>query len=423
MSTVTTRTSASAEAGAALPAHSQRLWTVIVAHGVIDWLSAVVVPILTYLEGRVHMTPAQGAMLIAVGSISSGIIQPLVALVSDKHDTRWAGTLGLLAAAGAMGSIGFAQDFHHLLILQIIGTAGIGAFHPVGAAAAGQLAAGKRGSVISVFYAAGLAGGVLGSFTMPRVVHAFDLKALAWAIGPCVLFALLLAWAIHAVPHRHARAHEHHSSLPDQERRRRWRDVSLLFAANALRFIVNMMLVQLIKRWCEARVLGEHGVSELTPDLRLASSGINGPIQGMMALGMGVSGLALGRLAPLRHAKAVLFLTPLAGVVAIALFPSSGSLGVAWALAAMMGLGYAAVMPLTITMGQRLLPHRTGLASALMMGGAWTLAAAGPPVAQGLLAEGWSLRSCFVLVAALLLASAFLALPLGEVPPESHERG
>lgn len=423
MSTATTRTSASVDAHATVPALSQRLWTVVVAHGVIDWLSAVIVPILTYLEGRVHMTPAQGAVLLAVGSISSGIIQPLVAIVSDRHDTRWAGTLGLVAAAGAMGSIGFARDFHHLLILQIIGTAGIGAFHPVGAAAAGQLAASKRGSVISVFYAAGLAGGVLGSFTMPRFVHTFDLTRLAWAIGPCVLYALLLAWAIHAVPHRHARAHEHHSALPEHERRRRWRDVSLLFAANALRFIVNMMLVQLIKRWCEARVLGEHGAAELSPDLRLASSAINGPIQGMMALGMGTSGLILGRMTPMRHAKVVLFVTPLVGVVAAALFSSSGTLGMAWMLAALMGLGYAAVMPMTITMAQRLLPHRTGLASALMMGGAWTLAAGGPPAAQALLTNGWSLRSCFLLVAALLLVSAFLALPLGTVPSESHERG
>ena len=401
----------------------QRLWTVVAAHGVIDWLSAVVVPILTYLEGRVHMTPGQGAILIAVGSISSGVIQPIVALVSDRHDTRWAGTLGLLAAAGAMGSIGFAQDFQQLLLIQIVGTAGIGAFHPVGAAAAGQLGVGRRGTVISVFYAAGLAGGVLGSFTMPRIVHAFDLSVLAWAIAPCVLYAGLLAWAIHGVPHRHARAHERHSALAAGERQRRWRDVSLLFAGNAMRFIVNMMLVQLIKRWCETRVLGEHGAGELTAELRLESSAINGPIQGMMALGMGLSGLALGRLAPMRHAKGVLVGVPVVGVAAVSLFALSGSLATAWALAALMGLGYAAVMPLTITMAQRLLPHRTSLASALMMGGAWTLAASGPPAAQWMIGSGWSLEVCFLVAAGLLLGSSLLALPLGPVPEDHHEGG
>ena len=68
----------------------RRLATVILAHGVIDWLSAIIIPVLSFLEGSVNMRPQQGALLIAIGSIASGLIQPLVAIFSDKHDTRWA---------------------------------------------------------------------------------------------------------------------------------------------------------------------------------------------------------------------------------------------------------------------------------------------------------------------------------------------
>jgi MFS family permease len=85
------------------------------------------------------------------------------------------------------------------------------------------------------------------------------------------------------------------------------------------------------------------------------------------------------------------------------------------------GVGYAGVMPLTIAMAQRLLPHRTSLASGLMMGGAWSVAAIGPPLVQWILVtlEGQTgsatsaMAWCFVLVAGLLALSGLLALALG----------
>jgi FSR family fosmidomycin resistance protein-like MFS transporter len=406
-----------------------RLATVIVAHGVIDWLSAIIIPILSYLEGRVGMTQAQGAWLIAIGSISSGLIQPLVAIFSDRHNTRWAGTAGLGAAAVAVGCVGFAQDYAHLVIIQIIGTAGIGAFHPVGASAAGQLAGKARSGAISIFYATGLLGGVLGSFSSPQIAAHLGLKNLAWTILPIVLFAAVLARAIHAIPHRHAGAQEHHNSLPLEERRRRWRDIGLLYGGNVFRFVVNMMLVQLLVRWSDAQTLATTGDAGLTQELRLTSAHINGPMQAMMAIGMGVSGLTLGWFVPMEKAKAFLIGMPLLGVAAIALFPRLEAMGVpvaspgigtatVWFMAAMMGVGYSAVMPLTITMAQRLLPHRTSLASALMMGGAWSIACIGPPTAQWMLKSGVSLERCFAVVAGLLFVSSLLALPLGKTPED-----
>lgn len=399
---------------------ARRVAVVVWAHLVIDWLSAVVIPILSVLEARVDMPPQRGAILVAVGSIASGVIQPLVALVSDKFDTRWAGTAGLVAAAFAMGCVGYARTFEHLLILQIIGTAGIGAFHPIGAAAAGHLAGRRRATTISVFYAFGLAGGVSGSFSIPWLADHFDLRVLAWTLVPSLLTAALLAWAIHGVAHRHHRAHELHAALPPHVQRRRWVDVALLYVANALRFVVNMMLAYLLVRWCEQQVLAREGATLLDDALRTRASRMNGPLQGSMAIGMGVSGLLLGYLAPVRLAKPLLTLVPLVGVVAIPAFARSEHPALASLLAGLMGLGYSAVMPLTITLAQRLLPHRTSLASALMMGGAWALAAVGPPGVQALLAQGVTLVQCFDLAAALLFLSALLALFLGPVPDDHH---
>ena len=183
-----------------LPSHTTaRLACVVAAHLVVDLLSAVVIPILSVLEGRLSMSPSQGALLLASGSVSSGLIQPVVALVSDRFDTRWLGTVGFLAAAVCVGLVGYAQSFEQLLILQIIAAAGIGAFHPVGAAGAGQLGGLRRARAISTFYAAGLAGGVMGAVLVPQYVKHMGVEALIWMLPLSVPFIIALMWGVHGV--------------------------------------------------------------------------------------------------------------------------------------------------------------------------------------------------------------------------------
>ncbi len=430
----------SAPPASTLPSRTRaRLACVVAAHLVVDLLSAVIIPILSVLEGRLSMSPSQGALLIASGSIASGLIQPVVALVSDRFDTRWLGTVGFLAAAICVGLVGYAQSFEQLLLLQIIAAAGIGAFHPVGAAGAGSLGGLRRARAISTFYAAGLAGGVAGSILVPQYVKHMGTEALLWMLPMSLPFILALMWGVHGVAHRASNARAEHAALSERERTSRWRDIWLLYAANALRFIVNMMLATLLIRWAELVALDRAGATILDASIRTEASKINGLLQAIMAGGMGISGLLMGMLVPQRLERTILLTVPLLGSLAILLFPvlapsdggngpASIGLGVVGAaiVAFLAGIGYAGVMPLTITMAQRLLPHRTSLASGLMMGGAWSLAACGPPLVQWMLsalsARTGSMTSamawCFAAVATLLAVSGLLALPLR--PPQAR---
>jgi MFS family permease len=393
------------------PRVGSRFNTVVAAHAVTDFLSFVIIPLMSLLEDRAHFTHAQGANLLAVGSISSGIIQPIVALVSDKYDTRWLGTLGLVVAAVAIGLVGYAENYHQLLLLQAFGAAGIGAFHPVATAAAGHLSGARRTLGISVFYAAGMFGSVAAGWTVPAIVREAGITRLVFLTPVALVMSAFLAWAIHSIPHRHAGAHADHAALADEERQRRWFEIGLLYITNAIRFTVNMMLIQLIIRWTERWTLAQAGALELTEPLRLKVTSINGPLQGAMAIGMGVASLLVGWFGVARHEKTILVTVPLMGVVAIAAFPASNAIWIAFCLAILAGVGYQGVMPITLTMAQRLLPHRTSLASALMLGGAWTLAASGPPLAQRLCNQV-GLDAAFEWVAALLLLSVGLTLPL-----------
>jgi MFS family permease len=410
-----------------------RLITAIGSHTVVDFFSFIVVPLLSVLEGRVHMSQREGAAILAAGSIASGLIQPLVAWLSDRFDTRWLGTLAFFIAVVAVGSVGIVHSFPQLLLLQIIACAGIGAYHPVAAAAVGQLSGpfrGGRAAGLATFYAAGMIGGVLGNLTAPAWTRHFGhgeaaagVPAIAWFIPPGLVCVVLLALAIHAIPHRHHGAHAQHASLPREERLARWRSVWLLYFGNVLRFLTDMCLIQLIVRWGDQQAVESGGLlfsgvqgspavvadlihQALTPELRTHSSQINGLLQAARQVGMGIGGLALLLFLRGRSERTVLTLIPILGAFVIAATPfTHGWLAIV--LCAFAGLGYGGVIPTTLSMAQRLLPHRTSLASGLMLGGAWFFASLGPLLVQWLYTH-YGLRTSFAIVAVMLFASGMV---------------
>lgn len=425
-----------ASAGSAVAAESMaarirgRLATIVVAHAVTDFFSALIIPLLSVLEGRVGISAAQGAVLIGLGSLTSGLIQPVVALVGDRHDTRWLGTVGLAVAAVCIGSVGFASEYWHLVVIQALGAAGVGAFHPAAAAVMGHLAGRRRSVGVAVFFAAGMIGGVAGSVTAPWWAARFGVPSLAWTIIPGLLTVGLLAWATHTAPHRHEGARARHANLPASERRLRWLAIGVLYVSNALRFVVNMALVQMLTRLAELEALVRRGAIAadqalvLTPEQKTAlldaatreqASTYSGPLQAAMQVGMGVAGLTLGLTVRERWQRRALVWVPIVGAVGVAALPHSPTFAAQLLLAVAAGAGYAGTMPLSIALAQRLLPHRTSLASGLMMGGAWSVAAVGPPLAQWLYEHLGMVATAWIVAGTLALAGAIVWLIPGRL--------
>ncbi len=376
-----------------------RAGVTIGAHSVTDFFSFMAVSLIPLLTARLDLTTGQVALLLGLGSVTSGLVQPLVAWASDKLDTRSLGTLGLFVAVVCVSLIGRARSFEVLMLLHGAGAAGIGAFHPPAAAAVGQLSGARRSLGVAVFFLAGMLGGVGGNVFTPRIVDAFagsdapgaidhGLASLAWMMIPGVLAVGALAWAIHAIPHRHHDAREHHGRLSKGERRGRWGAVGVLYAANVLRFSVNMALVYLFTQWASEHTLDKLAAGELTKATGLKASALNGPLQGMMQVGMGGGGIALGAMLAVRFEKLAFVAMPVLGAAAIALIPGVDTLApravvpCVFALGIVAGVGFGSVIPVSMALAQRLLPHRTGLASGLMLGGAWSLGFVGPLLAK-----------------------------------------
>lgn len=388
-----------------------RIGGILLTHGVIDFFSYVIVPIVTLLEGRVHLTHEQGAFLLGLGSIASGAIQPLVAWISDRFHTRLPGWIGFVLAVLAISLVGHATQYWHLLLIQIIGSAGVGAYHPVAAAVLGQLSGPRRLIGMSAFFAAGMTGGILGNWTTPTYVNRLGIESLLWLIPPGLLAAWILHKSMRGVEHGHIAARTAHAELPPAEQSARWRGIWLLYTSNVLRFIVNMMLVQLAIRWSEQAALARSAAQALDDAMRSRATAINGPLQAAMQVGMGFVGLAIGLLAAKSSQRHWLLWTPIACALPLFLFPAPTSpTWLAFLILTIAGAGFGGTYSISISLGQQLLPHRTNLASGLLMGGAWGVAFLGPPFAQWIVAES-NLRTAFVISGAILLASgAVIAL-------------
>ena len=409
---LTTAATAVAPVHTVIPA---RAGTLLLSHTAVDAYAFFVPPLIGVLQIRCELTHEQAAWMLGIGSLTSGLSQPLGAWISDRTDSRLFGALGLLIAAVCLSCIGLADSFATLLPLFALGMIGVGIFHPVGASCCGQIAEllpGKRRSLgVSVFFVFGMVGGVIGSLLARKVAMSGDdgFSMLRYAMIPGILLAVLLHVAIRHLPHRH---HEHHLiQFARKDLARRWRMVIVLYFSNAMRFTVNVTLIYLIVRWAEALATTENPLLS-TEAIAEQGGRIAGTVNALLVLGMAIGGIFAGTMIPKGAEKWPLVLVPILFSPAIILFGSS-SLVVGYGLVILAGISFASMIPVCLGLAQRLLPHRTSMASGLMLGGAWALAVVGPRTAEYCMSTlEFSLPQTFTLTAGLLVLSGLVCLLL-----------
>ena len=149
-----------------------------------------------------------------------------------------------------------------------------------------------------------------------------------------------------------------------------------------------MALVYLFTEWAAQFVLMKNDAALMNEQLGIEASQVNGLLQASMQVGMGAGGITLGFILAARFEKAVFVLLPFLGAMSIALIPTLGSLdpqASRWAVmlaSVLAGTGFGASVPVSLSLAQRLLPHRTSLVSGMMLGGAWMLSFLGPMGAE-----------------------------------------
>ncbi len=400
-----------------------RLAVAVACHFVVDFFSFMVLPLLSVLEGRLDLTPSQGATLVAVQPLVAGLAQPVTAWVADRYNTRTPGVLGMALAVLCIGVIGYTENYSQLLAIYAVGCFGIGAFHPVAVACVGQLGNSRRSLAVSSFFVSGMAGGAAGSFVAPPFVEAAGIESLVYLVIPALACCALLAGAIQPVAHRAHDAHRQHAGLPPQERRARWRAIWLLYAGASLRSAVHAAVSVLVIRWAERVVLLRAGEPALNEALRERASLLSGPLVAALIVGMAMGGFTIGSTIRPRYERAFLILFPIVSSLSLVAFARLDRIEhlplMALALPAcvLMGVAFAGLIPMGVSLAQRIMPHRTSLVSGLMLGGSWAAGAWGPDFAQAI-TDRAGLVSAFDATAGVLALSGLIsiALPRGLTP-------
>jgi len=410
----------------AIPRAKAAYWTVFGSHFILDLYPFFLFALAASLQARLELSEAQIALVLAINPLVSGVSQPLFAWLGDKHDTRAFGPLGIVAACVCISLIGFADSLWQLLALAIVGMAGVGVYHPISSAVAGRLGTQVMGKVgwarsgaglgLALFFTAGMLGGFAGPLIASRINQRFGAEWLAVMIAPGLLTALVMWVMVRKVSHRTASPEKRSREEKAAARREailhetatdaaRWFAVGLLFVSNALRFTVNTSLYYLYKLWGQAGWAGQPDVaSARTSDLIAATT-----------LGMAATGLLFGSMTRAGREKWPIVLTGLAGVPVILLMPEAGY---HWmlALAFCSSLSHFASIPSAISAAQRLLPHATGLAGAMLMGCGWVTSVGGLFLCKWLLDPedglGYGLEVGFWVVAGFSTLAGLVALPL-----------
>lgn len=355
---------------------------ILIGHYVVDTYSSVIPPLIGVVQQDFNMQPAGVALLLGVGAIFSGLSQPLFAWISDLTGTRIYGPLGILLAALGIGLVGFSLNVSILFAVYAIGMIGVGMFHPIATAKIGAIAGNDRSFAISLFFIFGMAGFFTGSLLGPVLsTGEGDLRNLAWLILPGIAMAIFLQVNINRPD---AFSHPDGGQPSILFRDYDWLSIGLLYASAVFRFFVNMAIIYLIVRWVE------QDVAKMNPEWsmnRVAdhSAPIAGIANAWMFVGQGLSGLLAGTMIPTGKEKRALIWTPIlfAPFIMLLAFVPPGVVG--FIACFFGGVGFAAMTPITISVGQRLMPGHTRLASGLMLGGAWTIAALGPRAAEFLI--------------------------------------
>jgi len=423
-------------------------WSLFGSHALIDIFPILLSALLWPLQERLSLTPWQVTFVIMATPIFSGSLQPFFAWLTDKHDTRLCGPLGLAIGAVSIGSIGFAQDFWQLAVMQVVGVIAVGFYHPISTALAGQagthLFSNGRAQAIGIFIAAGMAGHAGGSVMGPWINSLNDgrgMPYLIWLVPPSLIGALILHLRLRHVGHRHDNHTEIHASFVPGESARRWRAIGVLAVQNALRFTFNVgMLVIMLNVWAKSKLVQsgafnpERFESAEAAQRALANAAAvqNGYLGAALTIGMGVCVLTTGRFIKRgRERGPLLYLSLIGALFAIALGPIGdamfalggfGPLTMApvYLCTALTAVGFFATFPPATSLAQRLQPGHTSLVTSLMMGAGWAFSSLCAPLAflffgmtsvsRAPFLEPWRINVAFACFGGLLLLAGALTL-------------
>ncbi len=329
-------------------------WLFSLAHFFIDLYSSALSAFQPVLGEKYGLNLTQAGMLGGLLVFSSSVMQPAYGYLSDRFHTRLFSALTPAIAGIFISSLGLAPNYSWMIVLVLIGGAGIASFHPQASARATVGLPGNRGHWMAIFISSGTLGLAIGPTYFSTFLTTLGMGRTYWAAIPGLIVTLLLLAGPNTTPAVSTRPKFDLKPLKAV-----WKPLAILYFLVFIRSMVQVVYTQFLPLYLHR----ERGFSlpsaSYTLTLYLASGAIGGFLGGHMADRYG--------------GRRVILLSMLGCLPCIALFfLSSGALSlIGLALA---GLTLLFTMPVNVVMAQALVPSQSGTVSALMMGFAWGMA-------------------------------------------------
>ncbi len=367
-------------------------------HLMVDISAGGLPALLPFLRTEFHVSYFGLAALVMLSGITSSIMQPIFGIASDALRTRFLLPLGIALALGGFAVVAPAHSY--VLAALCVALAGIGSamYHPEAAKSARTVCGALPATANSFFAVGGNIGVALGPLLVAGLIGWGGLRATVFLLVPALTVALAMAAAVPAV----ARAHEEHDARTSAMPRTPWpRAMNVLIAVTTLRSAVYSGVLTFVPLYAVAVMHAppSHGAYLLF--IFLAAGAVANLAAGPLADRFGTKQTTAASLALAPPALTAYLLT--AG-------PAS------YVALALVGAFIIGTLSTTVVMGMEYLPHRVGLASALLIGLSTGLG--GLLVgALGSLADALGLPAVLWMLVGLAVASFGLALGLPAAPP------
>jgi FSR family fosmidomycin resistance protein-like MFS transporter len=324
-------------------------------HMVTDIYQGALPATLPFLKDKLDLTYTMTGVILMVANFTSSILQPLFGFYSDKKEKASLLPIGLFAAGIGYALLAIPSDYYLVLFLVVVSGLGVAAYHPEGYKTAHFFTGERSVTGMSVFSVGGNLGLAIGPPMAIYVTRYLGFDALPVVIIPSLLCTVLILTQRKTI------------AIPKLEHSAQQKDATKTTMGSYVSLFLVVAIV-IMRSWTQMGLLSYipfYYINHLKGDPLFAGNLI------FVFLACGAAGTLIG--APFAdrwgHRFFIRLTMFLATVILPLMFvPFIANSHLLFVVLGLEGMILVSTFSVTIVMAQRLLPHRLGVASGLMVG-------------------------------------------------------
>jgi MFS transporter, FSR family, fosmidomycin resistance protein len=172
--------------------HRKALFLLIFSHLSVDLYGSFLAPLQPFLISKHHLTLAAAGLLVSLYSISASLLQPLYGFLADRIGRRFFVMLAPLVVSAFMSLLVLAPSYFLVMVCLFLGGIGVAAFHPQASSLSHSVSGNRKGMGMSLFISGGNVGSAIGPLFIIFFINRFGLESTYLIALPGVLLSLLL---------------------------------------------------------------------------------------------------------------------------------------------------------------------------------------------------------------------------------------